>query len=299
MAAWVIPITGKLPKHWKIAQENRFWDMTKSFGIKNGDDVFFWIGAPKKGKNPDAGFAGWATAVTDETEIGNSSVPWSDPESGYRRRFHFRLNSNERKSNPRWTEVTKNLNTNVSLQTVRGFPEPHQATYLQSLFKATSDVAPQPAASVAVDIYPVDELYQVGDDVRTRSQRMINIRRGQGKFRDSLIDRYDARCTVTGSPVLAVLEAAHIDRYFGDHSHHVTNGLLLRAAIHTLFDLLRITVDENLLIRIDPKLTGTEYEPLDGAPLRLPANQAHHPNMDALRRHRESCTWMPKAPATA
>ncbi len=51
MAAWVIPITGKLPKHWKIAQENRFWDMTKSFGIKNGDDVFFWIGAPKKGKN--------------------------------------------------------------------------------------------------------------------------------------------------------------------------------------------------------------------------------------------------------
>ncbi|MFE5878649.1 HNH endonuclease [Rhodococcus sp. NPDC056506] len=163
--------------------------------------------------------------------------------------------------------------------------------YLQSLLET----------DVRIDVtHPTSgTAYEPGEDLRARSKRTINIRRGQGKFRDSRIDSYHAKCAVTGSPALAVLEAAHINRYFGDHSHHATNGLLLRADTLTLFNLLRITVDESRLLRVDPKLTGTDYEPLDGTPLRLPANRAHHPNVDALRRHRESCTWMSKSSATA
>jgi predicted restriction endonuclease len=137
--------------------------------------------------------------------------------------------------------------------------------------------------------------YEQGEDLRRFAKAAIAQRRGQGKFRDSLVDAYDSRCAVTGSSVLAVLEAAHIDRYFGDHSNHVTNGLLLRADIHTLFDLQRITVDENLKIRVTPSLLNTEYGIYEGATLRVPDNTAYHPDRDALQRHRDSCDWLEKA----
>ncbi|MDI9973106.1 MULTISPECIES: HNH endonuclease [Rhodococcus] len=133
--------------------------------------------------------------------------------------------------------------------------------------------------------------YAPGDDLRKRAQRDIAVRQGQGQFRNSLINSYDSTCAVTGSTVLAVLEAAHIDRYYGMHTNHVTNGLLLRADIHTLFDLQRMTIDQDLRIRVGPDLIHTEYGSHEGKPLRLPSNPSHHPDRDALRRHWESCDW--------
>ena len=116
--------------------------------------------------------------------------------------------------------------------------------------------------------------YAPGDDLRKRAQRDIAVRQGQGQFRNSLINSYDSTCAVTGSTVLAVLEAAHIDRYYGMHTNHVTNGLLLRADIHTLFDLQRMTIDQDLRIRVGPDLIHTEYGSHEGKPLRLPSNPA-------------------------
>ncbi len=49
--------------------------------------------------------------------------------------------------------------------------------------------------------------------------------------------RYEHRCVVTGCTVIAVLEAAHIRPYRRPEDNDVKNGLLLRADIHTLFDL--------------------------------------------------------------
>ena len=76
--------------------------------------------------------------------------------------------------------------------------------------------------------------------------RAIRQRRGQQKFRDNLVKRHGA-CQVTGCRILDVLEAAHINSYRGEKDNHVSNGLLLRADIHTLFDLDLLGIDPDTL----------------------------------------------------
>ena len=85
-------------------------------------------------------------------------------------------------------------------------------------------------------------------------ERSIAVRRGQQKFRTSLLAAYGRECCVSGCRVEPILEAAHIYPYEGASTNHISNGLLLRSDIHTLFDLG--------LIRIDPKTQRVEVHPL-------------------------------------
>jgi putative restriction endonuclease len=61
-------------------------------------------------------------------------------------------------------------------------------------------------------------------------------RLGQGSFRLIVTDSYERRCAFTNSPVLHVLEAAHIRPYSSGGTHSPSNGILLRQDLHTLFD---------------------------------------------------------------
>lgn len=88
-----------------------------------------------------------------------------------------------------------------------------------------------------------------------------------------------------------MLEAAHIDPYAGDHTQHVTNGLLLRSDLHTLFYLHLITVTAGKLLAVSPQLRGTEYAAMNRQGLKLPRESAHQPDADALARHRARCPW--------
>jgi hypothetical protein len=91
------------------------------------------------------------------------------------------------------------------------------------------------------------------DDRRQLVERQIRERRGQQKFRDGLRKRYGNRCLVTGSELLAVLEAAHICPYRGEDDNDPQNGLLLRSDIHTLFDLDLLGIEpEQLRILLHP-----------------------------------------------
>jgi predicted restriction endonuclease len=64
-----------------------------------------------------------------------------------------------------------------------------------------------------------------------------------------------------------VLEAAHIFPYRGPQTNHVTNGLLLRADLHVLFDLGLLRIDaDSLTVELDPILNGTSYAELSGRP---------------------------------
>src|SRR5258708_33905690 len=78
-------------------------------------------------------------------------------------------------------------------------------------------------------------------DARKRILAAIVQRQGQGQFRKQLLDAYQRSCAVTGPNVAEVLEAAHNIPYLGTKTNCVTNGLLLRADIQTLFDLYLIT----------------------------------------------------------
>jgi hypothetical protein len=110
-------------------------------------------------------------------------------------------------------------------------------------------------------------------------------RRGQPEFRSRLIAAYGGRCAVTGCDAVAAVEAAHIDPYSGPASQHVANGLLLRADLHTLFDLDLIGIDpDTLTVALAPAVRDTAYADLHGVSLRRPADPAGGPDRDALAR---------------
>lgn len=121
------------------------------------------------------------------------------------------------------------------------------------------------------------------EDGRARVLREIVQRRGQAKFRKTLIIAYNGRCAITGCSVTPLLEAAHITPYLGPDTNSITNGLLLRADIHTLWDLGLIAVDPKLRnVWVSPKITDTTYSVLTGASLMLPLDLAQWPSSQAL-----------------
>ncbi|MBX9942109.1 MAG: HNH endonuclease [Candidatus Obscuribacterales bacterium] len=133
-----------------------------------------------------------------------------------------------------------------------------------------------------------DELYEILNlkDLRERSYREIAIRRGQRTFRKSLLDAYQGLCAFTGCNAEPALEAAHILAFRGNYSDKVQNGLLLRADIHTLFDLGLLAVDpKQMSCLISADLRGTEYEELEGRRLILPRDGAKSPGKAHLEFH--------------
>lgn len=121
------------------------------------------------------------------------------------------------------------------------------------------------------------------EDARARVLREIVQRRGQQKFRKTLIAAYGGHCAMTGCSVTPLLEAAHITPYLGPETNSVTNGLLLRADIHTLWDLGLIAVDpKTRTVWVSPEITDATYRVLSGAALMLPLDLAQWPSGAAL-----------------
>lgn len=109
-------------------------------------------------------------------------------------------------------------------------------------------------------------------DSRESILRAIRVRRGQRTFRDNLIKRYGGRCVVSGCRVLDILEAAHISPYLGAADNHPQNGLLLRADLHTLFDLNLMAIEPgSLVIKFHPKVCADGYAQFDGTALQFDA----------------------------
>ncbi|MDC0712466.1 HNH endonuclease signature motif containing protein [Stigmatella sp. ncwal1] len=107
-----------------------------------------------------------------------------------------------------------------------------------------------------------------GQDERERIERQIRARRGQKEFRQALRKRFDDTCLVTRCRLPDLLEAAHISPYRGDKDNHPSNGLLLRADIHTLFDLDLLGIEPTTLkVHLHPKLRGMGYDAVEGTVL--------------------------------
>ncbi|MGN8138670.1 HNH endonuclease [Paraburkholderia sp. 22099] len=126
-------------------------------------------------------------------------------------------------------------------------------------------------------------------DARQKSLAAIVRRQGQRGFRRKLLHAYGRQCAISGSAVQEILEAAHIVPYRGPQTNHVSNGLLLRADLHTLFDLGLLGIDpQTKTVVVAAALRTTEYGALHGNKLRLPVMLRDHPNTTALARHFES-----------
>ncbi|MBL6082279.1 HNH endonuclease [Belnapia sp. T18] len=128
-------------------------------------------------------------------------------------------------------------------------------------------------------------------DAREKVLRAIKTRRGQKGFRDALLKAYSGRCAITGCSVLDVLEASHITPYLGPETNHVTNGILLRADLHTLYDCGLFAIDPGTLkVIIAPLLETSSYRKINNRPLRLPASPSESPSKKALRQRIEEFT---------
>lgn len=126
-------------------------------------------------------------------------------------------------------------------------------------------------------------------DARHKTLAAIVRRQGQGNFRRQILAAYGCRCAISGCDLEEALEAAHIQGYLGTRTNVVTNGLLLRADIHTLFDLGLLRIEPtSLTVVLASKLADTHYGALAGRKLRLPANPAEWPNAEALDLHGRS-----------
>ena len=127
-------------------------------------------------------------------------------------------------------------------------------------------------------------------DARKRIKISIAQRRGQRSFRDALIVAYSGRCSITGASTLQVLEAAHIFPYLGPNTNVTSNGLLLRADLHTLFDCLLLAIDPGAMtVLIAPVIKDQEYTKLNNCCIRLPEREEDRPSAAALSMHFSKC----------
>ncbi len=139
---------------------------------------------------------------------------------------------------------------------------------------APTNAVPDGAESAGTETGPPDAV----------QQRAISIRRGQARFRETLLAAYGRTCAVTGCKIVDLLEAAHIRPHSDEPNYSVTNGLLLRTDIHTLFDLGLLSIDARLRVRLAPALLQSEYKAYDGKDLRQPGYPSEMPSSDGLER---------------
>jgi putative restriction endonuclease len=143
----------------------------------------------------------------------------------------------------------------------------------------SASVPPDPAVTLA------EPHERYGDPV------FYTPRIGQSSFRVLVTDAYQRRCAITGERTLVTLEAAHIRPYSDEGTHEVSNGLLLRADFHRLFDVGLVGVTPDLHVRVSRRIreewfNGGAYYRLDGKQLSVvPVQKPDRPDPDLLDWH--------------
>jgi len=291
MTTWVLWISKDYPQHWGRALEDGLWDMLKIRDVRAGDDVFFWQGGSA------SRLLGWTRATTDALPLAASEQgPWIDAATApYLRRFYFDLVTDRPHRSPKWGEVSAATGlTPAPMSGIVWTRNPAAEEWIRALFETE-------AAPLRVDLRFDDDvqvrLEDLLEDTRERAARTISLRRGQREFRTALLQAYEGRCALTGCTTVEVLEAAHIVPHHGEQTNTVINGLLLRADVHTLFDLHLITVTSNFRVRVAPTLADSAYSALAGQRLMsLPRRRRHRPAPEALQSHRGLCHWYSEVP---
>jgi uncharacterized protein YjbI with pentapeptide repeats len=122
-------------------------------------------------------------------------------------------------------------------------------------------------------------------------------RRGPTTLRQRLLEAYQGRCSMTGCEVEPILEVAFLQPNQPTQNSDPSNGLLLRADVHTLFDLHLIAIDpETLHIIVAPTLRDTTYGSLHQKPLRQTTLAGFQPNQELLKLRLQWSSWFNPSP---
>ena len=123
---------------------------------------------------------------------------------------------------------------------------------------------------------------------------LTKVRLGQDAFRLMVTEAYSRKCAITSEKTLPVLEAAHIKQYAKSGPNFISNGILLRADIHKLFDGGYITINNELKVVVSKRIreefdNGKEYYKYHGNSLAsLPQMNINRPSSKYLNWHNTS-----------
>lgn len=285
MTGWVDSLSANDESNWAICKRLGLWGTpSNAGGAKVGDDLFMWK------PMPDSGWLARCRLTTAPRRVRvDEKLPWPDNRA-YRYVMGIEVVSEPASPLPfRGAEAAAmaGLAHHVQLGQFARMTD-DGVRRLSAVFPPRSrleQALEELLAAADVELPP-------NVDQRDYAQRLIAVRRGQQFFRQGLLQAFEGTCCVSGSRVEATLEAAHIRPYRGVDSHATGNGLLLRADLHTLFDLHLITVMPFGSVRVAPDLLGSEYEDFDERQIRHPIDVVHSPNRTALAEHNAACTWL-------
>lgn len=137
----------------------------------------------------------------------------------------------------------------------------------------------------------VEERLQALEHTEYGPVYLARTRLGQGAFRITITEVYNRRCAITGERTLPVLQAAHIKPVSEKGSHEISNGLLLRADLHILFDEGYLTITDKFDVEVSKRIreefeNGRDYYALHGKKLKIiPKNEADRPSIELLKWH--------------
>lgn len=111
-------------------------------------------------------------------------------------------------------------------------------------------------------------------------------------FRDFVMTGYNNLCAITGTAIAYEsylnLEAAHIKPKSHGGLYLPNNGIALCRDLHWAFDKGFFTFDDDLKMRIHPKVNSEYLSKFEGTQLRIPQNPFFVPDLNNVHYHNEN-----------
>lgn len=122
------------------------------------------------------------------------------------------------------------------------------------------------------------------------------------EFHARVLDAYNCQCAVTGVKARPVLMIAHIQPFYDAKFQSVSNGIVLRSDIYSMFKSGYITFVYNdkgdkLITKVSDTVAaagGADYKSFDGIELKLPEDVSLWPSKKYMLWHNRNCfeSWL-------
>lgn len=132
--------------------------------------------------------------------------------------------------------------------------------------------------------------------ISTQTEEDVFVR--NGLFKKLVPKVYQNQCSFTGMKLSSTfnynfIDACHIVPFSLTHNDKVSNGIALCPNLHRAFDRGLVSIDTDYRILVSNHLNEDEKHPyglkqLAGKKMRLPIQQIHHPETEAVNWHRQN-----------
>lgn len=137
--------------------------------------------------------------------------------------------------------------------------------YAYAICRTPADLARRLMSPTANEAREIAEIESDPTIPETERPALVQARKGQGKFRNDLDERWGHACAVTGCSIRELLRASHIKPWStSDNGERLdpNNGLLLIANIDILFEEGFVSFDDNGRMLISSDLSAAQRRQL-------------------------------------